>query len=153
MKKLISMVIMLAFYGASAQVLGDDHKTEICHKGKDVSVANAAVPAHMAHGDSVGECEEEDDEPDTQKSKTVVMLRCEGITGEETPENNTVQVVSASSSVQSYQIVAGRDCAVTLAGLLNIGYTIGSITSGSADSGDDISLYTDYLLLGTQEIE
>jgi uncharacterized membrane protein len=32
-------------------------KTTLCHKGKKtISVGNAAVPAHLRHGDTVGSC-------------------------------------------------------------------------------------------------
>ena len=80
----------------------------------------------------------------------MVMMRCEGITDAAEPADNTVQVVSASSSVPSFQIVPGLDCAVTLSRLLNIGYAIRSITSGSAESMGTIHLYTDYLLMGKE---
>jgi hypothetical protein len=32
-------------------------KTTVCHKGKkSISIGNAAVPAHLRHGDTVGAC-------------------------------------------------------------------------------------------------
>ena len=31
-------------------------KVTICHKGKTISVAKAAEPAHMRHGDAAGTC-------------------------------------------------------------------------------------------------
>ena len=32
-------------------------KTTVCHKGKkSISIGNAAVPAHLRHGDTVGSC-------------------------------------------------------------------------------------------------
>ena len=32
-------------------------KTTVCHKGKKaISIGNAAVPAHLRHGDTVGSC-------------------------------------------------------------------------------------------------
>ena len=34
----------------------DSHKTTICHKGKTITVANNAVPAHLNHGDTLGPC-------------------------------------------------------------------------------------------------
>ena len=151
MKKLMTLAIALPLFGASGQLLADDHKSLICHKGKEAYVANAAVPAHIKHGDNEGECEDGEGGGGADAWKTVVMMRCEGITGAEPPENNTVEIVSASSSVPTYQIVPGLDCAVTLSRLLNIGYSIRSITSGSADSGSGISLYTDYLLLGKED--
>lgn len=32
------------------------HKVTICHKGHTISVDRHAVPAHLAHGDTVGPC-------------------------------------------------------------------------------------------------
>jgi hypothetical protein len=40
----------------SGRVVAD----EICHKGKTIDVAPAAIPAHLAHGDSLGSCEAPD---------------------------------------------------------------------------------------------
>lgn len=46
--------MMLMF---SAQTRADDHKVSICHKGKEISVAEPALDAHFEHGDSVaGPC-------------------------------------------------------------------------------------------------
>ena len=36
--------------------LASGHKTDICHKGQSINVATAALPAHLAHGDTVGLC-------------------------------------------------------------------------------------------------
>ena len=153
MKHLLSVFFLLALSSASLNALGQSNKVLICHKGKEISVAPAGAQAHIKqHGDTRGPCPDsgEPGPGDSKPRKTVVMMRCEGMTG----DNPTVQIVSASSSVPSFQIVPGLDCAVTLSRLLNIGYSIRSITSGSADSGDGgISLYTDYLLLGKEETE
>lgn len=47
----------LAQNGASAAQYQYGKKTTICHKGKKtISVGNAAVPAHLRHGDTVGAC-------------------------------------------------------------------------------------------------
>ena len=47
----------LAQNGASASQYQYGKKTTICHKGKKaISVGNAAVPAHLGHGDTVGSC-------------------------------------------------------------------------------------------------
>jgi len=35
---------------------GQYGKTTICHKGVTITVADAALPAHMAHGDTIGPC-------------------------------------------------------------------------------------------------
>lgn len=31
-------------------------KTQVCHKGRTIEVGNAAVPAHVRHGDTLGLC-------------------------------------------------------------------------------------------------
>jgi hypothetical protein len=31
-------------------------KVDVCHKGNTINVAPSAVPAHIAHGDSLGAC-------------------------------------------------------------------------------------------------
>lgn len=41
-------------------------KVDICHNGHTISVAPQAVKAHLAHGDSLGPCEENDKECDEQ---------------------------------------------------------------------------------------
>ena len=47
----------LAQNGVSAAQYQYGKKTTICHKGKkSISVGNAAVPAHLGHGDTVGSC-------------------------------------------------------------------------------------------------
>src|SRR5688572_6238472 len=33
-------------------------RVTICHKGRSITVAEPAVPAHLAHGDTVGACED-----------------------------------------------------------------------------------------------
>ena len=145
MKKMLSIIILLALPSVSLNAFSQNDKVLICHKGKEVSVAAAAVDTHInQHGDTRGECPEVDPEPEFRT--TVVMMRCEGIA------DNSVLIVSASSS-QGLGVVAGLDCAITLSRLLNTGHSIRSITSGSAE-GDDGSLhfYTDYLLLGKEPV-
>ena len=154
MRNILSILVLVALSGTSVNAFSKQDKVLICHKGKEINVAAAAVPAHInQHGDTRGECPESEPEPGPETPevrKTVVMMRCEGVTDAAEPADNTVQVVSASSSVPSFQIVPGLDCAVTLSRLLNIGYTIRSITSGSAESMGTIHLYTDYLLMGKE---
>ena len=142
---MLSGFLLLVIAGFNAQAFADEHKQVICHRGEDLTVAAPAVPAHMAHGDSMGSCDEID-LPDTRTA--VVMMRCEGMTG----DDPTVQIVSASNSA-GFDIVPGLDCAVTLSRLLNTGHTIRSITSGSAGSDGDTHLYVDYLLLGWEVVE
>jgi len=44
---------------SSGSPVGPPKKFVVCHKGKSISVAEAAVPAHLAHGDTLGECPNE----------------------------------------------------------------------------------------------
>lgn len=41
---------------------GNHDKVEICHKGKSIEVNFSALAKHLAHGDALGECEEDRDE-------------------------------------------------------------------------------------------
>ncbi len=50
--------------GASEGGQRDDQKVRLCHKGKVISVPQAAVAAHVKHGDTVGAC------PPAQKKPT-----------------------------------------------------------------------------------
>jgi hypothetical protein len=36
---------------------GRDDQVLVCHKGRDLLVATSAVPAHLAHGDTLGSCQ------------------------------------------------------------------------------------------------
>ena len=156
MHKLIASVILLALSSVSLNAVSASNKTEICHKGDEISIAGPAVPAHLAHGDTEGECEDTPTEPERNTMAAVVMMRCEAITG-----NGSV-VVSLSSSPEFDGAVIlpfppvepdSLNCAEALATLLNADYMVRSITSGSAQSGegededDVLRLYTDYLLL------
>ncbi len=152
MPKVISVIILLALSSVSVNALSAGHKQEVCHKGKEISVAQSAVSAHENHGDTLGDCDEASHQPVTA---AVVMMRCEAIVG------NGVVVVSASSSfdfnipvIQIFPPVGDPNCAQALAELLNSDakFRLRSITSGVANSGEgddgDLHLYTDYLLIG-----
>jgi hypothetical protein len=43
-------------FGNTAFAGYGQEKVEICHKGKTITVAAPAVPAHEKHGDTVGPC-------------------------------------------------------------------------------------------------
>jgi hypothetical protein len=83
--------------------------------------------------------------PDSRTEKELAILRCEA-----------GSLVSFSSSfVDQVAIIlpeplpeVGANCAEILADLLNAGFGLRSITGGSAGDGGDLSLFTDYLLLG-----
>lgn len=139
MRNLMAAVTLAALTGFGQGALADSDKVTICHKGvQTAAVPNAAVPGHVQHGDTLGAC----GAPPPQAMAAVVMMRCEpqGASG--------VLVVSASSSpVPADPIAVGDDCAAVLGDLLDAGYDLRSVTTGSA--GDAVlHLYTDYLLIG-----
>ncbi len=152
MRKFISSVLFLALTSVSFNALSDNHKQKVCHKGQTISVAKAAVQAHLNHGDTRGECR--NDRPPRPEPpgkldtvSAVVMMRCEAQLG------NGVLVVSSSSS-PDLGISSREDCAMVLAELLDDGYGIRSISSGTAEAGDgSMRLYTDYLLLKRIPVE
>jgi len=55
------LVILAALFSISVAPLvfskPDKDKVTICHRGRTITVAEAALHAHLAHGDSVGPCE------------------------------------------------------------------------------------------------
>jgi hypothetical protein len=57
----------------SGSPVGPTRKIIICHKGNTIRVSEAAVPAHLAHGDSLGPCGE--DEVVCRRGHTVVVSR------------------------------------------------------------------------------
>lgn len=135
-------LFLLSGFGRDAFAMD---KVTICHKGnKTASVAQPAVSAHLAHGDTLGACGSTPPPPGDMAA--VVMMQCG-------PDEGSI-VVSAVSSSPSPAIeggiAPGDDCAVVLAELLDAGYYLKSVTTGSA--GDDsLSLITDYLLLGKSD--
>ena len=50
----VPTVISLALPGRSARA--SSSKVQVCHKGKTIWVDRHAVPAHLAHGDTLGRC-------------------------------------------------------------------------------------------------
>jgi hypothetical protein len=79
MRRLVVAVMAIFVFGALASVgqagraddRGGDRKDKvaICHVPRDnpdsartIRVAQAAVKAHLAHGDSAGRCEQDDDD-------------------------------------------------------------------------------------------
>jgi hypothetical protein len=41
-------------------------KVTICHKGREIHVAESAVQAHLKHGDTVGPCDDGEEDPDEE---------------------------------------------------------------------------------------
>jgi len=140
--KLISVIILLALSSVSLNAFSAKDKVEVCHKGKEISVAQSAVGAHVGHGDTVGakDCVSA---PETVKA--VVIMRCEA--------GVLVSVTySDAADVVIQPLPDDPDCTQVLDFLFNRGFALRSITSGSA--GDDgLSLYTDYLLIGKIPVE
>lgn len=147
MHKIIAGIVFITLSSFSLNTLADDKKQTICHNGNSISVAQSALAAHQKHGDKMTPCGQNGDKPSKpQYMSAVVMMRCEA-------QDDGVVVVSASSSPE-LDIIVGDDCAAELAILLDEKFIIRSITSGSAENGDDdLSLYTDYLLLGKVRVE
>lgn len=54
---LLWTVVLGCVYFVSPSYSDNDDKVTICHKGKTIRVAKAAVKAHLAHGDTLGACE------------------------------------------------------------------------------------------------
>ena len=145
MYKLISAIILLALSSVSLNAFSAAAKVEVCHKGQEVNVASSSLSAHMAHGDDEGECSETPTEPDPDKETAVVIMRCEA-----------GSMVSLKSSFEDKVAIIlpepppefGVNCAELLADLLNYRFQLRSITAGSAGENGNLSLFTDYLLIG-----
>jgi hypothetical protein len=145
MRKLMTAVTLAALSGFGQGALAAADKVTICHNGQTLSIAASAVSAHMQHGDVKGACVAAPPVPPANTMAAVVMMRCEpqGASG--------VLVVSASRSPAPADpadaIAVNDDCAAVLGDLLDAGYELRSVTTGSA--GDAVlHLYTDYLLIG-----
>lgn len=140
MKKLTMSLALLALFGFAHGVIAAENKITICHKNVETAaVPSSAVPGHLGHGDTLGACGTAP--PATMAA--VVMMRCE-------PQEGDVRVVAASSSPSPAiegGIAPGADCAVILAELIDAGYGLRTVTTGSAGDSS-LQLYTDYLLLG-----
>ena len=68
------------------------------------------------------------------------------------PQDGAVTVVAASSSPSpaiENGISACDDCAVVYAQLISSDYELTAVTTGSAEDGGALRLYTDYLFVGT----
>ena len=143
MQKFTAALLLIAASGISQNALAAAEKVTICHKGvQTAAVAAPAVSAHLQHGDTLGACGTASD-----TMSAVVMMRCE-------PQDGAVVVVAASSSpspaIES-GIAPGDNCAVVLGDLIDEGYGLRTVTTGSA--GDNpLHLYTDYLLLGKKPV-
>jgi hypothetical protein len=141
MNKVTMTIALFALCGFSQVSLADAEKVTICHKGvQTASVAASAVSAHQQHGDTLGACGAAAD----QMMAAVVMMRCE-------PQEGVVKVTAASTSPSPAiegGIAPGDDCAAVLAELIDAGYGLRTVTTGTAEDSTVLHLYTDYLLIG-----
>ena len=145
MQKLLAAVTLVALSGFGQGAFADSEKVTICHKGvQTAAVPTSAVQGHLQHGDSRGEC---DQSPPGMAA--VVMMRCEPQVG----DTSGVFVVAVSSSPSpaipgSEPIASVDDCAAVLGDLLDAGFDVRSVTTGTAEDDGALHLYTDYLLIG-----
>jgi hypothetical protein len=63
------------------------------------------------------------------------------------------EIVSFSASFDYASIEPTTTCPEALSSALAAGWKLRSITSGSADGGESLQMYTDYLLLGEEPEE
>lgn len=153
---LVTMTLLLA--AAFSLQANSMNKVTICHNYGEISVAEPAVPAHLAHGDIVKEegipCPErpaskpdEDEEDEGSEPvdavSVVVIMRCEA-----QDEGIAVVSISASADLEGIGGESG-DCPATLASLIDEGLDLRSATGGSADSESGLRLFTDFVLVGS----
>jgi len=118
-------------------------KAYVCHKDdggnlKTLKISESAVPAHAAHGDFVGKCEDAPPAP-----REVAMLRCLADS-----LNTPISVSSLSATEGAPDILAdstyglGDSCAEAIAALLDDGFMLRQVL------GDDMGgLATFYVLV------
>ncbi len=54
---MIAAIVGVAMLMVQTMPAGAEGKVTLCHKGrKTITVSAAAVPAHLAHGDTLGAC-------------------------------------------------------------------------------------------------
>lgn len=66
----IPVVIFLLVNAVSASATTGHTPVTICHKGQTITVDDDAVPAHKAHGDTIGECSKPCTKPPTEPPVT-----------------------------------------------------------------------------------
>lgn len=141
MHKILSSTILLALASVSLTAVSDQERVQMCHKGQEFNFVEPSVQAHLNHGDTKGSCENGPSEPgsgDMDGITAVVLMRCDA---------TTVVSFTASFDFASIQPL-NTECPDALLVLFENGFKLRSITSGSASEGDDLQMYTDYLLLG-----
>ena len=105
-------------------------KIDVCHKGKTISIDNNALKAHQSHGDVKGRC---------KTYSAVLIFRC-GVSSE---GGLAVTVVSSSVDIPVAvpQIFDPNNCADANAALMDLGFNLKNVTSGSVEDNFE----TEYL--------
>lgn len=119
---LLMGLAILSFAGGTCAA-----KATICHKDLDtISINTNAWPAHKAHGDVWGSCD------NYAKYSVVIIFRC----GVAQSGGLTVTTVSASEDLPIAAPAIYRDdnCADANAALINSGFDLKNVTSGPVGS-------------------
>jgi Ca2+-binding RTX toxin-like protein len=77
-----------------------DHKVTICHKGHEISVDYHAKPAHIAHGDTEGACEDQTLEPGTPEPPEGATLTTEATATATLPAGTISDTATLGADVQ-----------------------------------------------------
>lgn len=113
---IITAVVLAVMAGPT---FADKNKTNVCHKGKTISVDKNAVKSHINHGDTKGKC--------TTTSAVIIMMRCKNNTG-------MLQVSGWSSSYNEAHIqpILGGElsCAEEVARAINEGFKLHKVHTG-----------------------
>lgn len=134
------IVASLALAIFSAPVFAGS-KVYVCHKSDEgshtIKISTSALNAHLAHGDTQGEC------PVLPVYKATVMLRC--------VNSDLGSVIMSGSSIsvnavlpEDLNLELGASCSNAVAHLMNNGYSLNQTNSG----GTDLGLETEYLFIG-----
>ena len=129
LSSVLAMVVATCFVvlsAGTASAQNDSHKITICHKGNTISVDFHAVPAHLDHGDVIGECGQpplcacsEEFDPVSCGGKVYAnecLARCAGCTG---PFEELCVCSDIFNPVTCNGVVYANICAAHCAGCTN----------------------------------
>ena len=144
MKRILQIAALTVAVAQPALAATD--KVTLCHKGTDtLSIAQSAVRAHTNHGDTLGACPVVEPTP-----AAAALMRCDSVVG-------SMVVVAVSASDQGevpveLPVAVDGNCAAGVADLLNSGWQLKFVTSGSAVTpGEGQSGFvTEYTFVTTQ---
>ena len=153
MSKLLTILMMAALIGVVASpAMAEVDKVTICHKPgtpaqKTMEVPAQAVPGHLGHGDSLGECEGEPPiNPDENGDNGAGPLGGDNFFGDEfgdfAPEQELEQSAESGDVNQSFEVSQTGDNSnqcVGLQGVANTGNSQnqnGVMQFGGGDDGE-----------------